>query len=178
MFKLLRKKKIGYLIKNYNRQRLFLGFKDINKVLILFHYKDIVQIEAVYNDLINEGKEVWLWTYDNKSKKTTDQLPKSLLNINLITPKEISRLGSVSPKILSKFESSQYDTIIDFTTSYEYVLYYLLACNKSRFCIGIRQDPNKLYDFTLVKEEQMGLTETYEQLKKYLNDIRKSTNNL
>lgn len=176
MFKILKKKKIDYLVQTYERKHSFADFDHLDNILILFRYKDIKDIEQIYNDLTREGKKVQLWAYADQKSLTTP-IPQGM-EIKQITSKQISRLGSISTEVLSEFEGLQYDTLIDFSDSYEYALYYLLAYNKSKFCIGIRHEDHKLYDFVLAKEEAMSLTETYQQLKKYLNNIRISTNNL
>lgn len=176
MFKLLRKKKIDYLIQSYDRKHSFYDFDNLGNILILFHYRDIKDVVLIYNDLKSEGKNVQLWAYADQ-KSMAIPIPAGM-EIKQITSKNISRLSSISTEILTDFEALQYDTIIDLSSSYEYVLYYLLAYNKAKFCIGIRHEDHKLYDFVLVKEDQMSLNETYQQLKKYLNNIRISTNNL
>lgn len=176
MFNILRKKKIRTLLETNKRRHSFIDFASINRVMLLFQYKDLEQLQKISQDLEKEGKTVFLFAYDNHS--ATVDTKNNLSDIVIINNKDISRLGSISADVLDKFESVQYDTIIDFSTSYEYPLYYLLASNKSQFCIGIRVDENKLYDFSLIKEDEMSLLDTYEQIKNYLNNTRKSSNNL
>ena len=77
----------------------------------------------------------------------------------------------LSSIVIDEFEKLSYDTLLDLTTKNDKTLLFLLANNSAEFCIGIREQDFKVYDLIILKEEDVNLLETYEQIKFYLNNI-------
>lgn len=161
--------KINSALINNVRKPAFLNLSDIEKVLILFTYKDWTEISEISKDLESIGKEVILWTvYLPRNEKIEMSFPP---NVKVVTQKEISKWKGLSMSVVDEFKKLKYDTLLDLTTKDDKPLHYLLACNSAKFCIGIREQELKFFDFTLLKEEDVNLEETYKQLKNYLNNM-------
>lgn len=161
--------KINSALINNARKPTFLNLSNMKKVLILFTYKDWNEIYEIVKDLERNGKEVILWTiYPLRSEKTEMSLPS---NVRVITQKEISKWKGLSTSIVDEFKKLEYDTLLDVTTKDDKTFHYLLASNSAKFCIGIREQRLKFFDFTLLKDDDVNLEETYKQLKNYLNNM-------
>lgn len=162
-------KKINSALKNNSRRPTFMNLEDIKKVLILFTYKDWDDISEIAKDLESNGKEVLLWTVNSlRNEKKKQPLPSE---VKVITQKEISKWRGLSSLIVDEFCKLEYDTLLDLTTKDDKSLHYLLACNSAKFCIGIREQELKFFDFTMLKESDVNLKETYDQIKFYLNNM-------
>lgn len=170
MFDFFAKKKINSALECNTRTHAFRNLNDIRKVLIIFSYEDWDQIQQISKDLKDNGKIVLMWTI--QTKKVEDNKPELPSNVRVISHKEISKWQGLSSSVIEEFKRLSYDTLLDLTTQDDTSLLYLLACNSSEFCIGIKEPDVKVYDFILLKEENAKLFETYEQIKFYLNNIR------
>lgn len=163
------KKSILSTLNCNTRTHIFHNFSSMSKVLIFFSYEDWKEIEPIVQDLEKEGKELILWTIlPRKQKEIQGGLPRF---VRAITPKEISRIRGLSPSIVEEFKSLKYDTLFDFTTDEDNLVLCLLACNSAEFCIGIKEIEYKIYDFIVLKDENINLLETYEQIKIYQSKI-------
>ncbi len=170
MFKFLKDKRIKSAIKKNERQHTFLNIANMKNILILFDNKDLNEIIHIAKELDSMGKRIFLWTYD--PDKNAIPAKRQSLSLQTITPKDVSSIGSISKELIAVFESQIYDTIIDLTTENHYALKYLLSNNTAKFSIGTCKSDDRLYDFVLLKEENMGVTEVYDQIKFYLSNIR------
>ncbi|NDV68516.1 hypothetical protein [Dysgonomonas sp. 25] len=175
MFKYLQNKKLKSAIHKNDRQHVFLDFNSINNILILFENKNLDEVEHIVKDLSKSGKSVYLWTHNPDKKAVAPQ--RQSLPLQTITGRDVSAFGSISDELLSVFRNQQYDTVIDLTLNNEYPLQYLLANNKAVFSVGIRESEERLYDFVLLKNDEMNLKDTFTQIKFYLNNMWKGTNN-
>lgn len=163
------KNKISSALINNKRRHAFLKLDDIQKVLILFTYKDWNDVSEIVRDLESKGKSVILWTtYPQRSGKEGVSIPS---NVRVIAPKEISKWWGVSSSAVEEFGRLEYDTLLDLTTKKDKSLLYLLARNSAKFCIGIKESGHKFFDFILLKEENANLQETYAHIKNYLNNM-------
>lgn len=163
------KNRISSALINNKRRHAFLKLDDIQKVLILFTYKDWNDISEIVRDLETKGKEVILWTtYPQRNGKEEVSIPAT---VRVITPKEISKWWGISSSTIEEFKRLQYDTLLDLTTKKDKSLLYLLAHNSAKFCIGIKEPEHKFFDFILLKEEDANLQETYAYIKNYLNNM-------
>jgi len=168
IFGLKIKRSIDSILKRNDRHHVFHNLENMNKILILFSYQDWDQIEIIKQDLESKGKSVYLWTVIPSIKNRNEySLPQ---HVKAISVKESAKRKEFA-SIVEEFESLSYDTLIDLTSKDDYTLKYLLAGNKSEFCIGTREQENKVYDFVLLRNNEMNLSDTYEQLKLYLNKI-------
>lgn len=168
LFELKLKKSIDSILKRNKRIRSFLNLNEMNDILILFTYGDWDKVSLITADLERKGKNVILWTIESSKNKIAGQtLPDK---VRVLSKKESSSLKGYN-KLKKDFGNLQYDTLIDLTTEDSIVLMSLLAENKSKFCIGIKEHNYRLYDFVLLKDEAMDLTETYKQLTMYLDNV-------
>lgn len=175
MFKFLRKRKLKSAIEGNKHPHAFQTFEDINNVLILFENKHLNDVEYIVKDLLKSGKKVFLWTHNSDKKAVSPQ--RQSFNLQTITGGDVSMSGSIKPDILSVFQKQQYDTVMDLTQEPEYPLEYLLASNKAQFCVGIKRSESKLYDFVLLKNDDMSIKDAFLQIKFYLNNMCKGANN-
>ena len=175
MFKIPGRKKTDSALKHRNnREHRFLNMDMMKRVLILFNYEDWYQVKEIVQDMEAKGKEVLLWTIEpkkGKEKGTIKETP-SASRIRIITTKEISWFFGLSPMVKKEFEELACDTLLDLTTYTDKHLHSLLAISGAQFCIGIKELDDKIYDFTIIKEEEKDLLDTYNQIKFYLNNIR------
>lgn len=169
MFNFLIKKKINSAFDNNKRKHSFRQIGAINNVLILFSYEDWAEISLIAQDLTNKGKKVLLWTVQSNNKSNHITLPSS---VRVIQKNELSLSNILNSSVISEFKVLEYDTLIDLSTYHDNILRYLLALNSSDFSIGITELEYKAYDLTVLKQEKTTLSETYDQLKFYLNNVR------
>ncbi|MDH6309170.1 hypothetical protein M2451_001741 [Dysgonomonas sp. PFB1-18] len=170
IFGLKIKRSISSALKRNTRNRIFHNLENMERILIFFTYGDWPEISQIVHDLENKKKTVFLWTMEPKKLDTKDIIFPA--NVRIITQKEMSIIHGLPPAIAEEFRRLSYDTLIDLTTHDDKSLLYLLAGTTAEFCIGIREQEYKMYDFTLLKEDDMNLLETYEQIKFYLNNVR------
>lgn len=170
MFDFFAKKKINSALERNTRTHIFHNLGDIKTVLILFSYTDWNDIQQIIEDLKSKGKTVLLWT--TQGHKTEGSQIKLPPEVRVITHKDSSKWQGLSSDVLKEFTALSYDTLLDLTTQKDKSLLYLLAHNSSEFCIGIKEYDVKIYDFIVLKEENRSLTDTYNQIKIYLNNIR------
>lgn len=171
MFDFLVKWKIDSAFKKNIREHTFLNMESMKNILILFSYSDWKVIETIAKELSARGKNVMMWTVQ-PSQKTPGDNTIFPANVRIIRPREISLLQIISSSVLTEFEALKYDTLIDLTTTESKVFKYLLANNSSEYCIGISKSEHNVYDFIVLKEDDMDLPETYNQIKNYLNNVR------
>lgn len=170
MFDFFAKKKINSALECNTRTHVFHNLNDIKRILILFSYQDWNEIQQISQDLKDRGKEVVLWTTQvKKTDGVQTQLPPE---VRVLSHKDISKWRGLSSSVLEEFKVLSYDTLLDLTTQDDKSLLYLLANNSAEFCVGIKEPDIKLYDFIVLKKENAKLSETYDQIKIYLNNIR------
>lgn len=171
MMKFLGKKMVSYAFKNNKRKHAFHNLNTMKSVLILFHFKDWMQIQLVAKDLERSGKQVFLWTVESREDSLVDM--KIPLLMRILKSEDFSKITLLKSKAQREFKSLKYDTLIDFCKEdgegIDY-LRYLLAINTAEFCIGNRRN-NEVYDLTVIQEKDKGVLETFGQMKKYLNNI-------
>ncbi|MFV0468025.1 MAG: DUF6913 domain-containing protein [Dysgonomonas sp.] len=167
-------KKIMSAQKLMKRQRTFKSFKDIKSIAILFNINDWVYIEQIVQDLKQHKKEVTAWTVKQKTENHL-VLPEYVKVIDPGT--DTSWQQTINQNIVDLFEKQQYDTLFDFSSSDDQILTYLLMINKSNLCIGITESQYQAYDFVILKENNANIFETYNQIKFYLDNMFKSSNN-
>lgn len=159
--------------KKNKRKHAFHNLETMERVLILFHYKDWMQIQLVANDLERMGKKVLLWTVESSDETVINiRIP---LVMRTLSKKDFSNFGLLRSKTEKEFKNLRYDTLIDFCKEdgdgIEY-LTYLLAINKAEFCIGNRWQDERIYDFTVIQNKNKGVLETFWQMKGYLEKIK------
>lgn len=175
MFEFIVRRKINSAFKNNKRKHAFRDMESMQNILILFTHSDWPEIESIAQDLEQKGKKVILWT----SLPAIQQNQNAAIftpNVRTITKKEKHLLQIIKQEVVKEFKNLTYDTLLDFTTKRSNTLEYLLAENGSEFCIGINETEERIYDFILLKGDNKSLSETYNQLKNYLNNINSSTN--
>ena len=170
IFGLKFKKSINSTLKQNNRRHMFHNLENMNDVLILFSYDDWDEVYSISQDLEKKGKRVQLWTVEPKKKHNQGYVFTQ--NVRLISQDEFSKINGLSTSVVEEFQRLSYDTLIDLTMSDNPTMQYLLAGNKSEFCIGIKETDYNTYDFTLLKDENMNLVHAYEQIKYYLANIK------
>lgn len=168
----LRKNIESGIKKQKNRKREFLGFNNMQSVLILFDYNDWHEIENIVDDLMKSGKEVILWTILHKSdnQETTNNLPQQVRVVDL--HKDVNWKKMLRPEIIDEYLALNYNTLLDCSVSDENYMALLRAHSSASFNIGFRELENKLYDFVILKEENMTLLEAYEQMKIYQEHLK------
>lgn len=172
MFDFIRTQKVNFAFKRNKRKRAFRNLETMERVLILFHYADWMQVQLVANDLERMGKKVILWTAESTDKSTINiRIP---LLMKVLKKEDFSRAGILKSKVRKEFRNLEYDTLIDFCKvdgdGIEY-LSYLLAMNEAEFCIGNRIHDKRMFDLTVIQEEGKGVLETFGQVKFYLKNF-------
>lgn len=157
-----------------DRKHTFLNFEGIQNVLVLFDIQDWEMVAPVIDDLKRHGKSILPWAIKNRSAAQGEIAASSLpANLRMVdTCKDTDWKRVIRPAILAEFDSLQYDTFLDLSLKPNNYSKSLLVRNRSRFCLGFMKQEEKLYDFTILKEESKTLFETYEQLKIYLSHIQ------
>ena len=160
-------------LNNNNRKHTFLNFEGIKNVLVLFDIQDWDTVALIIEDLVQHGKYVMPWTI--KPKQMQGQIVPANLppNVRVIdTHKDLDWKRLIRPAILTEFDNLTYDTFLDLSLEPNDYNKLLLVRNKSNFCLGFTKREEKLYDFTILKEDNQSLFEAYEQLKIYLAHIK------
>lgn len=169
---LIAKRRIYKALNSNTRTHVFRNVDTMKNILILFTYRDWPEIEHIVKELEEDCKNVILWTILPRNTKVFDfNIPSQ---VNLIKAKEYSSLFGLSKSAIAEFNKqvTKCDTLIDLTVDESDAVLFLLANNVAEFCIGIKESEYKLYDFTLVREKDKSITETFGQIKNYLNNIR------
>lgn len=146
------------------KNRCFLNFDSIERVLIFFDSENWNSIAPIVSDLKQNGKRVILWTIGDP----TMQYPENVRIIN--QRKDLNWNKTLKPEIFSQFDSLQYDTFLDLSLDDNIYLLSLKVKNTSKFAIGFQESEYKIYDFILLKEDDKSLFETYQQTKIYLKN--------
>ncbi len=171
MIEFIGKKWVSYAFKNNKRKHVFHNLQTMKSVLILFHFKDWMQIQLVAKDLERLGKKVFLWTVEStEESEVAIRIP---LVMRVLTKEDFSKVNIIKSKTEKEFKNLKYDTLIDFCKDDGEgidCLKYLLAINNAEFCIGNRSN-KEAYDLTVIQEENKGVLETFGQMKMYLNNI-------
>lgn len=175
MFKYLRDKKLKSAISNNSKVHTFMHFDTIQSVLILFENQHLEEVEAIVKDLTKLGKTVYLWTHNPDKKAVNPQ--RQSLDMQTITGRDVSLWGKINPELMTIFDKQRYDAVIDLTQEQEYPLQYLLASCKAPFNVGIKDCKKRLYDFVLLKNQDMSIYDAFIQIKFYLNNMCKGVNN-
>jgi len=147
---------------------MFLNYKDINNILILFNIEDWDLIQPIINDLQKDKKKVIAWTITFGSSKE-NKFPDFVKIVDL--GKTLSWMKVFKSELLTEFDSLTYDTLFDLTSGNDNHLLSLLIRNKSHFSISFMESEYRLYDFILLKEEDQDLYEAYIHMKNYLGQI-------
>jgi len=169
IFGLKIKRGIDSTLKHNKRTRMFHNLDNMSNILILFSYEDWNEIYQISQDLESKGKNVLLWTVEPKKKQDHNYIFPQ--NVRIISQKEFSRINGLSNFVVEEFNKLPYDTLFDLTSADNQTLLYLLAGNKSEFCIGIKESGYNIYDFSILQQIDMSLSETYGQIKHYLKNI-------
>lgn len=172
IFNYIRNKRINTAFKKNKRKHFFHNLRTMERVLILFHHKDWMQIQLVANDLTKNGKEVILWTVESLDDNIAGiKIPLAMRKLN---KEDFSKIGYLKPKVIKEFKELKYDTLFDFTQEdgdgIEY-LSFLLAINQAQFCIGRREHLPRVYDLTILQAKGKSILETFGQMKVYLQNI-------
>ncbi len=173
MFDFIRTQKVSFAFKNNKRRRAFRNLETMERVLILFHHTDWMQIQLVANDLERMGKKVILWTTESTDNSAVNiRIP---LLMRVLSNDDFSKMGILKSKVRKEFKDLKYDTLFDFCKKdgdgAEYMS-YLLAMNDAQFCIGNRKHDNNVFDFVIVQKDDKGVLETFGQMKFYLQNIK------
>lgn len=173
MFDYFLQRKIKSGFKKYHRDNSFLNYDDIKAILIFFEMEDWHEIQPIIEDLRADGKRVTAWTIKADVPKISFPYYVRVVDTSV----EINWMRLLNPEVIAEFERVEYDTLMDFSSSDDDYLLYLLSRNKSRFCIGIIEREYKAYDFIIFREKEGELLELHElfrQLKNYLRQIQES----
>lgn len=159
------------LKKQLRSPKVFLNFNLIKRVLILFDGSNWQEVKPIIDDLLKNGKNVLLWTVVKsltaEAQYTQQEVEKySIRIVNL--QKDLKWTRTLNANVLDEYENLNYDTFLDLSFEDIPLMLFLKALNKSQFSIGLQEKPYKIYNFILLKEEEKGLLETYEQIKFYL----------
>lgn len=173
MIDFIKRKKADHALKNNRRKRTFHNLETMERVLVLFHYKDWMQIQLVAKDLERMGKKVMLWTVESLDETTVNiKIP---LTMRVLTAEDFSKISFLKSKTEDEYKGLKYDTLIDFCqddgAGIEY-LSYLLAINNAEFCLGNRSSVENLYDMIVYQKKGKDILETFGQMKFYLQSIR------
>lgn len=167
------KRSIKSELNNNNRKHTFLNFEGMQNVLVLFDMQDWEMVARIIEDLKQHGKYVMPWTVKPKSAQgqtLADSLPANVRIID--TGKDTNWKRLLHPAILNEFDNLKYDTFLDLSLEPNNYTKSLLVRNRSNFCLGFTKQEEKLYDFTILKEDNQNLFEAYQQLKIYLKHIQ------
>lgn len=155
-------------IRKYKRDRMFLNYRDINNILVLFNIEDWITIQPIINDLRKDGKRVIAWTIMTGHSDITS-FPDFVKIVDL--GKTLSWMKVFKSELLTEFDSLQYDTLLDLSSGDNNYILSLLIRNKSRFCLSFIESEYRLYDFILLKDEEQDLFDAYIYMKNYLGQI-------
>ncbi len=160
-------------LKKNNRKHTFLNFEGMRNILILFDIQNWEMISPIIADLKKHGKNVILWTVQGKQPQNEAQrsaFPSDIRVVDL--HKDLNWIRLIRSAILAEFDNLEYDTLLDLSVEPNNYTKSLLVRNKSNFCLGFKEQDEKIYDFVILKEDEQTLFEAYEQLKIYLPHIK------
>ena len=83
MIEFIGKKWVSYAFKNNKRKHVFHNLTTMKSVLILFHFKDWMQIQLVAKDLERLGKKVFLWTVESTEETEVEVFTESSVSFSV-----------------------------------------------------------------------------------------------
>ena len=150
-------------------------FGNIRTVAVLGKSEQLEELNLVAQDLKDEGKNVFVFLIVSLEdvEKTVGLKEKLSPDCHLIDPKGFSWKGALVGSGKNKFLETECDAVFDFTCD-DVRFHQLMLSHPCPFRVGIVSCDYPLYDFCILKDNAQGLTEVYQQIKKYLSSIRQA----
>lgn len=162
------KRKIDELLSSSCRNRRFLPFDRIGRILLFYNISDAEAAEICAGKLRKQGKEVYTCGY--KSEGSPDSADDTHIYVG--SRADTGKNGVPSDAVVQRLDACRADAIIDLTRGNSYVMQYLLLKCRCDFKAGVKGNENNLYDLTLAATDNKDLVYLFDQIVFYLQTIR------
>lgn len=176
MLKFLLKNKTKKLLRNTNRQKRFINWKDIQRILVVFETNDYEDADLFIEYLKGKGKKVIAFAY--RDPKDTYDYSETPYKDYLVSKKEINDwTGESAEEVVRPLRSVEFDLAIDLTFQENAILDYIFASAPAHLKIGYKKTELPLYDISITSlpgndsEEPHPVKELAKQILYYLNTI-------
>jgi hypothetical protein len=151
------------------RPHQYLSFRDISTILFICHAKDWDLCRSCIEKLKIMKKTVNTAVYAPTEKDVPTWVSNYLL---LRGDKDVNIWGFPSLSTQKQFLHLPADLIIDFAGEKALPMHYLFLKHPSVFKTGVKQSENKVYDFSIIPdEENNGILYLFNQIVDYLKII-------
>lgn len=169
MFEGLKKKYIDWEIsklwKNKKRNKQFLNWQEVKKVILLYDRSTLKPDLLKQIFAILDGKQVMAWTVVEK-----DEFKKETINIAMMAPNEWNLLMKPKDFVLSRFNSFEADILIDLTMQEILPLKYLHAVSDVKCRCGLSRFGD-ITDFSIDRTPNMKEMDLLNQIIHYMTII-------
>lgn len=176
MFEGLKKKYIDWEIsklwKNKKRNKQFLNWHDVKKVVLLYDRSTLKPDVLKQIFAMLDGKQVMAWTVVEK-----DEFKKETINIAMLSPNEWNLLMKPKNFVLSRFSSFEADILIDLTMQEILPLKYLHAISDVKCRCGLSRYGD-ITDFSIDRTPNMNEMELLNQIIHYMTIINQKEKKL
>jgi hypothetical protein len=151
------------------RPHQYLSFGDISTILFICHTRDWDVCRRCIEQLKAMKKSVNTAVYAPTEKDVPTWVSNYLL---LRGDKDMNIWGFPSFSIQKQFLHLPADVIIDFAGEKELPMHYLFLKHPSVFKAGVKQSENKIYDFSIIPDEENNdIPYLFNQIIDYLKTI-------
>ena len=176
MFEGLKKKYIDWEIsklwKNKKRNKQFLNWQEVKKVILLYDRSTLKPDLLKQIFAILDGKQVMAWTVVEK-----DEFKKETINIAMMAPNEWNLLMKPKDFVLSRFNSFEADILIDLTMQEILPLKYLHAVSDVKCRCGLSR-LGDITDFSIDRTPNMKEMDLLNQIIHYMTIINQKEKKL
>jgi len=146
------RRRINKILKNSKREKKFLNWKEIKRILLLFDTKDHTDAQLFMKRLKRMSKKVKVCAYKNKNDKNE----YSEILYEVVTEKDFNFWKNDSlKKTVDSLNSESYDLAINLTLQDNLFLQYLLVSVDATFRVGFCKTNLPIYDMVLSFSSEM-----------------------
>ena len=175
MFEFLLKHKTKKILESQKREKVFLNWNKIQKILIVFNSKDYEEADAFIEYLEKKGRHIKVYAYKDKS----DNYDYSETPYSIVTQKILKDWSGESLRVLvNNLKSEQYDLALDLSLQRNLILEYLFANANALLKAGYKKSDLPFYDLSItslpIQDEKSSkyVTELARQVIYYLTTMR------
>ncbi|MDR0835600.1 MAG: hypothetical protein LBN11_03335 [Tannerella sp.] len=151
------------------RPHRYMSFNDISKILFICHAKDWDVCRSCIEKLKSMKKTVNTAVYAPAEKDVPTWVSNYLL---LRGDRDVNIWGYPSDSAQKQFLHLPADLIIDFSGEEALPMHYLFLKHPAVFKVGIKQSDNKVYDFSIIPDEENNdIPYLFNQIINYLKTI-------
>ena len=173
MYEYILKNKLKRIYRRKSREKHFLNWKDIHRVLVMFDTSHFDEATTFIKQLKQSGKKVAVYAYQKKD----DKRDYSTTGYHIISEKKIGTWFNNPLHAMAKgLKKETFDAVIDLTLSDNIPMEYLLAHIPASVKTGFKKADFPQYDLAITtlfvgEAENFQVRELSRQIVYYLDKI-------